>query len=397
MTKNPLSLIVPLAVLLFPACGGGDGTSRTMDGIRLDKELVIGTVPFGAPLLYQSNQELIGADAKLGQQMLEKVRSDIGEAATSEIKLRWSTRTYDGLVGALENKEIDLVLGVFGITQERKERVAFSAPYYTSEAVLVINPIHQDIRKDRLAGRSIGVRAGTAIEQMVKEKFSQSTVVPFKTLDDAVLALKRSEIDAVIDDRNIAAYALDTVPGVAHLEIVPGILGTITCGVAVRQEDEHLLGLVDGVLSRLKLENSYSQWLDEPVNDKNETAGDVVARVESRQPNRLEKERLAVEPRRLTIRVSKDRNYDFDIYRMANLRFRLTHQKSGKVHSSSRIDFKKRVGVSSVTVLPGIYKIVLPKMNNWSPGQVQILANDPGRVTVNIVLLPGGTVRMTKS
>lgn len=389
MTKKPLLLIVLFTVLLFPACGGGDA-SRTMDGIRLDKELVIGTVPFGAPLLYQSNQELIGADAKLGQQMLEKVRSDIGEAATAEIKLRWSTRTYDGLVRALENEEIDLVLGVFGITPERQEKVAFSAPYYKSEAVLVINPLHQDIRKDRLAGRSIGVRAGTAIEQMVKEKISQSTVVPFKTLDDAVLALKRSEIDAVIDDRNIAAYALDTVPGVAHLEIVPGILATVDCGVAVRQEDEHLLGLVDGVLSQLKLENTYSQWL-------NETAKDVVARVESRQPNRLEKERLAVEPRRITIRVSKDRNYDFDIYKMANLSFRLTHQKSGKVHSSSRMDFKKRVGVSSVTVLPGIYKIVLPKMNNWSPGQVQILANDPGRVTVNIVLLPGGTVRMTKS
>jgi ABC-type amino acid transport substrate-binding protein len=389
MTKKPLLLIVLFAVLLFPACGGDDA-SRTMDGIRLDKELVIGTVPFGAPLLYQSNQELIGADAKLGQQMLEKVRVDIGEAATAEIKLRWSTRTYDGLVRALENEEIDLVLGVFGITPERQEKVAFSAPYYKSEAVLVINPLHQDIRKDRLAGRSIGVRAGTAIEQMVKETISQSTVVPFKTLDDAVLALKRSEIDAVIDDRNIAAYALDTVPGVAHLEIVPGILATVDCGVAVRQEDEHLLGLVDGVLSQLKLENTYSQWL-------NETAKDVVARVESRQPNRLEKERLAVEPRRITIRVSKDRNYDFDIYKMANLSFRLTHQKSGKVHSSSRIDFKKRVGVSSVTVLPGIYKIVLPKMNNWSPGQVQILANDPGRVTVNIVLLPGGTVRMTKS
>ena len=390
MTKKPLTLIVLLVVLLFPACGGGGDTSRTMDSIRLDKELVVGTVPFGAPLLYQSNQELVGADAKLGQQILETVRSDIGEAATAEIKLRWSTRTYGGLVGALENEEVDLVLGVFGITQKRQEKVAFSTPYYTSEAVLIINPIHQDIRKDRLAGRSIGVRAGTAIEQMVQTEISQSTVVPFKTLDDAVLALKRSEIDAVIDDRNIAAYALDTVPGVAHLEIVPGILATIDCGVAVRQEDEHLLGLVNGVISQLKTESSYGQWL-------NETAGDVVARVESRQPNRLEKARLAVEPRRLTIRVSKDKNYDFDIYRMANLSFRLTHQKSGKVYSSSRIDFKGRVGVSGVTVLPGIYKIVLPKMNSWSPGQVQVLADDPGRITVSIVLLPGGTVRMTKN
>ncbi len=389
MAKKLFLTITALAILLSASCGGG--ASHTMDGIRLDKELVIGTVPFGAPLLYQSSQELVGPDAQLGQQILEKVRADIGEAAgTRAIAIRWSTRSYDGLVGALENQEVDLVLGVFGINQERKERVAFSEPYYTSEAVLIINPIHQDIRIDRLDGRSIGVRAGTVIEQMVQEKFSKSTTEPFKTLDDAVLALKRSEIDAVIDDRNIAAYALDTVPGVAHLEIVPGMVGTVDCGVAVRQEDEHLLGLVGEVISQFKSEDSYSQWLSE-------AAGDVVARVESRHPDRLEKERLAVEPRRLTIRVSKDNNYDFDIYRMANLSFRLTHQETGKVHSTSRIDFKGRVGVSGVTLAPGIYKIVLPKMNNWSPGQVQIRANDPDRVTVNIVLQRGGTVKMTRS
>ena len=389
MAKKLLLTITAMATLLSASCS--DGASHTMDGIRLDKELVIGTVPFGAPLLYQSGQELVGPDAQLGQQILENVRADIGEAAGERgIALRWSTRSYDGLVGALENKEIDLVLGVFGINQERAERVAFSEPYYTSEAVLIINPIHQDIRIDRLDGRSIGVRAGTVIGKMVQERFSKSTTVPFKTLDDAVLALKRSEVDAVVDDRNIAAYALDTVPGVAHLEIVPGVVDTVDCGVAVRQEDEHLLVLVGAAVSQIKSEDSYSQWLSEG-------AGDVVARVESRHPDRLEKERLAVEPRRLTIRVSKDKNYDFDIYRMANLSFRLTHQESGKVHSSSRIDFKGRVGVTSVTLVPGIYKVVLPKMNNWSPGSVQIRANDPERVTVNIVLQQGGTVRMTRS
>ena len=389
MAKKLLLTITALATLLSASCS--DGASHTMDGIRLDKELVIGTVPFGAPLLYQSSQELVGPDAQLGQQILENVRADIGEAAGERgIALRWSTRSYDGLVGALENKEIDLVLGVFGINQERTERVAFSEPYYTSEAVLIINPLHQDIRIDRLDGRSIGVRAGTLIGKMVQERFSKSTTVPFKTLDDAVLALKRSEVDVVVDDRNIAAYALDTVPGVAHLEIVPGVVDTVDCGVAVRQEDEHLLGLVGAAVSQIKSEDSYSQWLSEG-------AGDVVARVESRHPDRLEKERLAVEPRRLTIRVSKDKNYDFDIYRMANLSFRLTHQESGKVHSSSRIDFKGRVGVTSVSLVPGIYKVVLPKMNNWSPGSVQIRANDPERVTVNIVLQQGGTVRMTRS
>jgi len=158
----------------------------------------------------------------------------------------------------------------------------------------------------------------------------------------------------------------------------------------VKKGDARLLEMVNAIIARINSDNLYDQWLDGEPKEQ-------VARVEQRHPDRLLSEEKAVEPRRVLIRVSKDESYDFDIYRLANLSFTLTEEETGKRYTSSRIDFQSRVGVSSITVPPGTYKIVLPKYNDWSPGVVQVQASDPGRITVNIRLRTGGQVQMTRS
>ena len=294
------------------------------------------------------------------------------------------------LATTLANSEVDIAMGVFGITEARKELVAFSEPYYTSQLVLVINPTHRDVRPDSLDGLEVGVREGTAVEELVKQQFGGSTIVPFKNLDDAILALRRAEIGAVIDDQYMAAFALDTVPGVGHLEIVPEVVGTVDTAVAVQKKDTRLLGMINEVIARVKSEDLYSQWLQEEAEAQ-------LAQVQERHPERLERDRQAVLPRRVVIQVSKDNNNDFDIYRMANLTFTLTDEKSGQSYDSSRIDFKGSTGSASVTLQPGSYKLMVRKMNNWSPGIVVVQPSDPERLTIKIRLQRGGQVRMTRS
>ncbi|MDA2934356.1 transporter substrate-binding domain-containing protein [Acidobacteria bacterium AH-259-D05] len=389
MDRKLLLLFLSFTLLLLPACS--DSSSATFDNIRKNRLVTIGSVPFEAPLLYQRGQEWVGPEAQLGMRIVERIRETMQQDGTSiQVEEAWIGLNYSGLISPLEKGEVSFVLGVFGITEDRKERVEFSEAYYFSELTLIINPIHKDLRPNLLEGENIGVREATAVEQFVRAKYPNSTVVPFKTLDDAILALKRGEISAAIDDRYMAAYSLDTMPGVGHLEIIPTTLGSVDCGVAVRKQDTRLLEMVNEIISQVKAEDLYMQWLEGEPKDQ-------LARVEQRHPDRLERDSKAAEPRRITIRVSKDDNYDFDIYRLANLSFTLTNEESGKRYTSSRIDFPNRIGVSSVTVPPGTYKIVLPKYNNWSPGVVIVQPSDPNRITVNIRLLTGGQVRMTRS
>lgn len=384
-----------LASVAFLLAGCEKGPpSDTVGQIRKERIFLIGTVPFEAPLLYSKEQELVGPEALLGKRVYEKTRAVIVEAGGSnKIQMIWATRTYDTLVPAIINGEFQLILGVFGITEERSNQVAFSEPYYTSELVLIHNPPHRDIRPDALNGMKIAVRKGTAVEAFVRSKYSGGSIVPTTSLDEAILTLKRREIDAVIEDRYLAAYSLDTIPGVAHLEIIPEVLGKIDCAVAVRKNDRVSAGtypafleMINEVISQVKSENLYAQWLQEET-------GELLARVEGRHGDRLE----SLRPRQLVIQLSKDQNYDFDIYRVANLTFRLTDQDTGESFSSSRIRFRGRVGVSTTEVPPGLYHVTLPKMNNWSPGAVNVITDDPKEITVKIRLRRGGTSTMTRS
>ena len=387
MARKLLLLFLALPVLVLPSCGG-EGSTATLNRISKNQFVTIGSVPFEGPLLYQKSQEWVGPEAELGGLVVEKIAETI--EGGSEIEGRWVGLHYATLATALANSEIDIVLGDFGITEARKELVAFSEPYYTSQLVLVINPTHRDARPNSLDGIEIGVREGTAIEELVKEKFSGSTIVPFKNLDDAILALRRAQISAVIDDQYMAAFALDTVPGAGNLEIIPEVVGSVDTAVAVQKKDTRLLEMINEVIAQVKAEDLYSQWLQEEAEAQ-------LAKVHERHPNRLENDRKAVLPRRVVIQLSKDKNYDFDIYRMANLAFTLTDEKTDQAYNSSRIDFKGSAGSASVTVPPGRYKLMVRKMNNWSPGVVVVQPSDPERLTIKIRLQKGGQVRMTRS
>lgn len=387
MARKLLLLFLALPVLVLPSCGGESSTA-TFNRISKNQFVTIGSVPFEGPLLYQKSQDWIGPDAELGRLVAEKIAENL--EGGGEIEIRWAGMQSSALASALANSEVDLVLGVFGITEARKELVAFSEPYYTSQLVLVINPTHRDARPNLLDGLDVGVREGTAVEELVKQQFSGSTIVPFKSLDDAILALRRREIGAVIDDQYMAAFALDTVPGVGDLEIIPEVVGSVDTAVAVQKKDTRLLEMINEVIAQVKAEDLYSQWLQEEAEAQ-------LAKVQKRHPLRLESDRKAVLPRRVVIQVSKDNNYDFDIYRMANLTFTLTDEKSGKAYNSSRIDFKGRTGSASVTVPPGSYQLMVRKMNNWSPGLVVVQPSDPDRLTIKIRLQRGGRVRMERS
>ena len=379
-----------LRFLLISITAPAVSCSGTLERIKKDEITYVVTVPHGGPLIYQKELELVGLDAEIAKRIVDRIgRVEIGPGQAADIKLHWISRSYGTWIAALENEEADLGLAILGITEEAKQHIQFSDPYYTSQLVLIINPTYRrDIQgTDQLNGVTIGVREFTAVQNFVEKQFPDSTIAAFKTLDDAVLAIRRGEVDALIDDRNMTAYSLDTVPGVSHLEVLPGIVGRIDCGVSMRKGEDDLLKLVDEVIADSKAEGQIDQWIDEHV-------GDRVSRVESRHLKRVESDRHAARPRRISIRVSKAANFDFDIYRLANLSFVLTEQETEKSYRSSRIAFSQKVAVSTATIPPGNYVLTLRKFRLKAP--VVIEGDDPSDVTVKI-RLRRGAVDVVKS
>ena len=385
-TSQKASLLLAGMLGSYSACNSSSSMG-TLNQIEREGFAYFGVVPFEAPLLHQVGTEFVGPEPALAKQISQRIGEDLKR---SDVEPLWIHRGYDELISALLNDEADLVISVFGKTPERERQVAFSETYYTSELVAVINPVRNDnIRPSTLGQARIGVRDRTAVEQKIRAQYRDAEIVPIETLDEAILQLRSGDVDAVIDDRIMAAYALATITGVSHLEILPDfVVDSIECGVAVRQGEKKLLQLVNEAVRESKAE--YQAWIDDQFSP------DQLAAVLGRHRERLEAAQKANKPRRVVIRISKSSSSDFDIYRFANLKYVLRNESDGQSHTSSRINFEGRTGVSSVTVPPGRYSVTLTKFNTTF-GTLLILPDDPLRINVNIRLQANDRFTMTKA
>jgi ABC-type amino acid transport substrate-binding protein len=373
----PVMGLLALSCTLL-SCGNAE---ETVAKIQREKIAYVGTVPFEGPLVYQEEGVLVGPDAELGHRIIQRMQETSESLVDTPIRLTWINRTYPTLIPSLEKDELDFILGVFAITEERKQKIQFSDPYYTAELVLLINPAHKDLSLDQVAGAKIGVREGTGVEELARKKFTSSKIGIFKTVDDAVLALRRSEIDAVVDDKFMLAYSVETTPGAGHMEFDPEVVGTLECAVGVKKRDKALLALINGVIAEVQAADEYSNWISEHAGSRVE---DVLARRETR----LEQKKKAAQPRRVTIRVSRAKDLRFDIYKMANLRFVLRERNTGNSYNSSPIRFEGRVAVARAEVPPGYYVLALPKFNFRT--NLEIGPAEPKQIPVRIILGTGG-------
>lgn len=378
--KLTIGLACVVVLPLLASCGGDP--AATIAKMQRDRYAYVGTVPFEPPLLYQKEGELVGPDAELAHRIVKKIDEGREIKTGNAVKLTWINRTYPTLLSALTGGELDFVLGVFAIDDSAKKDVSYSTPYYTSEFVVIINPVFKKLEVKDLGSAKIGVREGTGADRLVRAKYKGANVVPFKTLDDAVLALRRSEVETVVDDRLLASYSLATTPGVSHLEILPDVVGTVDCAVVVRKSDKALLDLINGIVDEMKKSGDYARLIEENQGLK------YAKEVGDRHRIRLEEEANATRPRNVAISVVREPGFDFDIYKMANLRFEFKNQKTGATVQSSPIGFEGKTGKATAQVPPGDYLLNLQRFN--FSASLSIIPDDKDNIPIRIRLTAAG-------
>ncbi len=367
MTRRTAASLTLSALLLHIL--GCSESETPLEQARREKTAVVAVVPFAGPFFYQSQAESTGPDAEIAKRIVGKTGS--------EIRLVFGARTYSNIISAVANNEALFAVSAIAVTEERRQLVDFSDPYYELQIGLITNPSNKPLDSPNpqiLSTFRIGIRDGSVVQDVVEEKFPGATIVPHDNLDSAVLALRRKELDAVIDDRVMAAFSLDTVTGASVLELVPGVIASVPVAVAVPKGDAELLRLVNQVIAEVK-DSTYQKWFDSHLQDR-------LAKIEMRYTDRKQREQQEREPRNITIRISKDADYDIDIYRLANLSF--TFSGGGRTYTSSRIDFRGPVAYSSISVPPGSYRAEIVKAGFRA--NVNIVPTHPKNLTISIRL-----------
>jgi polar amino acid transport system substrate-binding protein len=122
----------------------------------------------------------------------------------------WTRTTFDSAI-APGPKNFDLNLQQYTITSKREKAVDFSSSYYqTSEALVATTGSAADSATTLAALKKIkiGVAAGTTSYTIVVKDVGVQPEV-FNSNDDAVLALKSGQVDAIAVDLPTAFYLAD--------------------------------------------------------------------------------------------------------------------------------------------------------------------------------------------
>lgn len=113
---------------------------------------------------------------------------------------------FAGLLGAVEAGRTDVVINQITMTPEREAKFGFSEPYTVSGIQIIVMKDRNDMTAPGdLAGKKVGVGLGTNYETWLRENVPGAEVRTYDDDPTKYQDLKAGRIDAVLNDRLVAA------------------------------------------------------------------------------------------------------------------------------------------------------------------------------------------------
>lgn len=208
-------------------------------------ELVMGTNAAFPPYEYydEDGETIIGIDAEIAQAVADKL------GMTLTIK----DMEFDSLLTAVQSGSVDIVFAGLTVTDERKESVDFSMTYATGIQVIIV-PEDSDIKSvDDLAGKIIGVQAGTTGDIYCTDEFGQDYVKQYNNGALAVAALENDQIDCVVIDNEPAKSFVAANEGLAILDTEYAVEDY---AAAISKDNAELTEKVNAAMEELKADGT---------------------------------------------------------------------------------------------------------------------------------------------
>jgi polar amino acid transport system substrate-binding protein len=221
-TRVAAAAATAAVLLALAACGGQSGSSTASPGdgktsleTLTSGKLTIGTgQPAYSPWVEDNKPESgKGFEAAVAYAVARK----LGFAKADVV---WVRTPFDTVISP-GPKDFDFNIQQFGITDQRKQAVDFSSPYYVTAPALVSLQGNKGADAKSLADLkdvTIGAAVGTTTLTAVEDAIDPTTKVqPYNSNEDAVQALRTGAIDVLAVDLPTALY-------LASAELDKGVL-----------------------------------------------------------------------------------------------------------------------------------------------------------------------------
>ncbi len=185
-----------------------------------------------------------------------------------ELEIVWTD--FAGIINALERGDGDVIASTLTVTGERKERVDFSVPYFSTRVVLV-QPSGSGLNTvASLVGKTVLTIAGTTYEQIL-QSLDGISLVYAKTEEEMYERLANGGADALATDSANFLWVGRTFP---TLETAQVLSDRQFYGFAVRKGDplkqrldDHIREMLEDGSFWLYLQSAFGEVVAENIDD----------------------------------------------------------------------------------------------------------------------------------
>lgn len=204
---------------------------------------------------HDATGELVGIDIDLAKEAAKRLGVDVV----------FQPVQWDGVMMNLKNGDIDVIWNALGITEKRKKEIAFTNVYMIDKNVIVV-PVNSSIKtKADLAGKIVGLQAGSTAEPAVTDDpigKELKEIRKFENPTQALLDLQAGRIDAVVTNEMNGRFLINQENAQDKYHILSeeaGYFGEEPYGVGLRLEDKAFLAELNRVLDEMKADGTAAQ------------------------------------------------------------------------------------------------------------------------------------------
>lgn len=243
-----LSVVVVCVLILsalLAACGGAAAPTK----------IKIGTDATFPPFetVDEKTKEITGFDVDLIKAVAAKVGLEVEIVNVG----------FDPLLAGIAQCQYDGGIAAITITDERKQQMSFSNPYFDAGQVVVVKKDNADIKgKGDLGGKTVGSQIGTtgAIEI---EKIAGAKLKTYDSFDLAFQDLINGQIDAVVADNPLSLGYVGK--NADKLKIVGDVFTSESYGVAICNKKADLVQKINQGIAAVKqdgtLDKLIQKWI----------------------------------------------------------------------------------------------------------------------------------------
>lgn len=216
------------------------------------KVYVVGTDAAYAPFESQNEKgEIVGMSMDIFNAI----------AAKAGIQIKFVNTPWEGIFNSLQQGDRDALISSITITDERKQTMDFSAPYFDAQQLIAVKDTSKVTKFDELKKLKVGVQTGTTGDEVVS-KLLGKTNTAVKRFESTPLALKELEsggVDAVVADNGVVIHYVANNAGAKFKTVADASFTPEQYGIAVKKGNAELLEKINKGLADIKADGTYDK------------------------------------------------------------------------------------------------------------------------------------------